>query len=189
MKDGVLYLAGIGILAGGIYMYQSNMDPFHPLQSLNLISDSTSRAPTPVTPQTPAAEPSNPARKSNSAPVSHKSTALKHEPVESPSAFVATVAPPVLAKAKAAAPPPFPVLDQIEAGSRDAAITAKYGSPAVSTLTSDSGHLIETFIYTRDRGHSATVIHLEDGKVARAYNSGAPVAPVGISAPVRWRNQ
>ena len=86
-------------------------------------------------------------------------------------------------------PPPFPLVEQIPAGVHGEAITGKYGSPALSAVTSTRGHVVETFIYARDRGRSATVIRLEDGKVAAAFSQTQPLTPTGLSAPRRWHNE
>jgi hypothetical protein len=86
-------------------------------------------------------------------------------------------------------PPPFPSVEQIAAGLHGDAITGKYGNPALSAMTSTGGHVVETFIYARDRGRSSTVIRLEDGKVAAAFSRTQPLAPTGLSAPRRWHNE
>jgi hypothetical protein len=85
-------------------------------------------------------------------------------------------------------PPPFPAVDQIAAGSQEDAITGKYGDPALSAVTSAGGHKVETLIYAKDGGRSATVIRLEDGRVSSAYSPSEPVPPTGLSAPRRSRN-
>ena len=74
---------------------------------------------------------------------------------------------------------------------REDSITGKYGDPTVSTVTSTGGHMVETMVYARERGRSATVIRIiEDGKVSRlAYSQTEPVVPPGLSAPRRWHNE
>jgi hypothetical protein len=104
--------------------------------------------------------------------------------VEQPVAEVAPVAPPPVPVVKA--PPPFPAVEQIASGSHEAAITDKYGDPALSAVTSTGGHVVETFVYSKDRGRNATVIRLEDGKVAKAYSQAEPLVPPGLSAPRRF---
>jgi hypothetical protein len=86
-------------------------------------------------------------------------------------------------------PPPFPAVEQVPTGVHEDSVTGTYGDPALSTVTSTGGHTIETFVYTRGRGQSATVIRVEDGKVAGAYSQSEPVLPPGLSAPRRWHNQ
>jgi len=49
--------------------------------------------------------------------------------------------------------------------------------------------MVETMVYARERGRSATVIRIEDGKVAAAYTQTEPVVPPGLSAPRRWHNE
>ncbi len=106
--------------------------------------------------------------------------------VEQPVAEVSPVAPPL---APVVAPPPFPAVEQIASGAHEEAITNKYGDPALSAVTSTGGHMVETFVYSKDRGRNATVIRLEDGKVATAYSQSEPSVPPGLSAPRRVRGQ
>jgi hypothetical protein len=47
-------------------------------------------------------------------------------------------------------------------------------------------HMVETFVYVRDRGRLATIIRLQDGKVSAAYSHSEPTMPSGLSAPLRW---
>jgi hypothetical protein len=111
------------------------------------------------------------------------------EPVTAPPVVEAppmAVPPPTLVEHD---PPPFPSVEQIAAGAHGDTITGKFGNPALSAVTSTRGHRIETFIYARDRGRSATIIRLEDGKVAAAFSQTQPLAPTGLSAPRRWQNQ
>ena len=82
-------------------------------------------------------------------------------------------------------PPPFPAVEQIVPGVRLDSITGTYGQPALSTVTLTDGHLVETLIYSGNRNHSATIIRLEDGKVAAAYSRPEPVLPAGVSVPRR----
>jgi hypothetical protein len=49
--------------------------------------------------------------------------------------------------------------------------------------------MIETFVYSKDRGRNATVIRLEDGKVATAYSQAERLVPPGLSAPRRYHAQ
>jgi cytoskeletal protein RodZ len=93
---------------------------------------------------------------------------------------------PAVPVARAADPPPFPTVQQIIAGEPENTVREKYGDPDISSLTSKDGHIERTYVYTRDRGYSETVIHLEDGKVATAYTRSTPPPPTGISIPRRW---
>jgi len=43
--------------------------------------------------------------------------------------------------------------------------------------------MVETFVYARDRGRLATVIHLEDGRVSSAYTKSSPPPAAGMSIP------
>jgi len=49
--------------------------------------------------------------------------------------------------------------------------------------------MVETFVYAKNRGRNATVIRLEDGKVATAYSQAEPLVPPGMSAPRRYHPQ
>jgi hypothetical protein len=104
-------------------------------------------------------------------------------PAAEPVAVVA--APPVVHRD----PPPFPVVGQIPTGAHEDSITGKYGDPQLSAVTSTGGHMVETMVYARERGRSATVIRIEDGKVSSAYTQTEPVAPPGMSALRRWHNE
>ena len=179
MKVGVLLMAFFVLAVGGIYLYQANIDPFNPLQTLKKDEETNFRKAAPLTPTARPVEAPKRAPGSYSSPVAEAAASAGSE----------TAPKAAMPKVPSAPPRPFPLVDQIEAGSRDEAITAKYGSPAVSLLTSNSGHVFEIFVYTRDRGHSATVIQLEDGKVASAHTSGSPVPALGLSAPRRWPSQ
>jgi hypothetical protein len=107
--------------------------------------------------------------------------------VEEPVAVAAVIPPP--APKVQLPPPPFPAVEQIASGSHETAITDKYGDPALSAVTSSGGHMVETFVYSRNRGRNATVIRLEDGKVATAYSQAEPFVPPGMSAPRRYHAQ
>ncbi len=84
---------------------------------------------------------------------------------------------------------PFPAVEQISRGAHEDAITDKYGDPALSAVTFSGGHMLETFVYSRNGGRSATVIRLQDGKVATAYSQAEPVVPPGLSAPRHYHGQ
>jgi hypothetical protein len=86
-------------------------------------------------------------------------------------------------------PPPFPVVEQIATGAHGDSITGKYGDPQLSAVTSTGGHVVETMVYARERGRSATVIRIEDGRVSSAYTQTEPAMPPGLSAPRRWHNE
>jgi hypothetical protein len=82
-------------------------------------------------------------------------------------------------------PPPFPAVEEIVPGVRMDSITEQYGQPALSTVTLTEGHLVETIIYAGKPNHAATIIRLEDGRVAAAYSRPEPVHPAGLSVPRR----
>ena len=122
------------------------------------------------------------------APVVKKASKPKPPPpiVEEPATAVAAEASPAPVQV---APPPFPAVEQIANGAHADAITDKYGDPALSAVTSTGGHMVETIVYARNRGRNATVIRLEDGKVATAYSQAEPTVPPGLSAPRRFHGQ
>ena len=84
---------------------------------------------------------------------------------------------------------PFPEVEQIATGGHEDSVTGKYGDPALSAVTSTGGHVVETLVYAKDRGHLATVIRLQDGTVSSAYSRSEPTMPTGFSAPRRWHSE
>lgn len=81
---------------------------------------------------------------------------------------------------------PFPAGEKIFAGSRGDSITFAYGDPSLFAVTSTERHLVETYVYAKDRGKVATVIQLRDGMVSGAYSKQDQPAPAGLSTPRRW---
>lgn len=169
LKDGVVLMVICLIVVGGLAVWWTQTST-HPL---------TATAPQI---QEPAPVPAP-------APVVKKVAKPKPPPpvVEQPVAVAAVVPPP--APVVKLPPPPFPAVEQIASGAHVDAITNKYGDPALSAVTSTGGHMVETFVYSRDRGRNATVIRLEDGKVATAYSQAEPLVPPGMSAPRRYHAQ
>jgi len=80
-------------------------------------------------------------------------------------------------------------VEQIPTGVHGDSITGKYGDPQLFAVTSTGGHMVETMVYARERGRSATVIRIEDGRVSSAYSQSEPVVPPGLSAPRRWQHE
>jgi len=170
LKDGVVLMVICLIVVGGLAVWWIQT-PAHPV---------TAAAPQLQEPA--AAPPPAPVIKRVSRPKSAPPPA-----VEEP-AVVAEVIPPPAPKVQLP-PPPFPAVEQIASGSHETAITSKYGDPALSAVTSSGGHMVETFVYARNRGRNATIIRLEDGKVATAYSQAEPLLPPGMSAPRRYHAQ
>jgi len=172
LKDGVVLSVICLILAGGIFLWWTQTS-----------------ARTYGAPADPQFQQPEPAPKP--APVVVK-TVVKPKPIPAPVEQPAVIpAPPVVAEAAPVVkrdPRPFPAVDQIPTGVHEDSITTKYGDPALSAVTSTGGHMVETFVYARQQGRSATVIRLEDGKVSSAYTQSEPVLPPGLSAPRRWHN-
>ncbi|MEO8049952.1 MAG: hypothetical protein ABI833_06005 [Acidobacteriota bacterium] len=165
LKDGVVLFVICLIVVGGLAVWWMKT----PMQPLNAAGPQV---------QEPAAAPAP-------ALVVKKVVRPKPSPppvVEEPVAEV--VAPPPAPVVQP--PPPFPAVEQIVHGSHEDAITDKYGNPALSAVTFADGHVVETFVYSRQRGRNATVIRLQDGKVATAYSQNDPLVPSGLSAPRRY---
>ena len=169
LKDGVVLMVICLIVVGGLAVWWMQT-PTHPVDATapQVQEPAPAPAPAPVVKKVSRPKPAPP-------PVAE-------EPV-----VVAVVAPP--APVVQAPPPPFPAVEQIASGAHEAAITDKYGDPALSAVTSAGGHMVETFVYSKDRGRNATVIRLEDGKVATAYSQAEPFVPPGLSAPRRYQSQ
>ena len=174
MKDGlVLFVLGlIGI--GGFILWQQHGDLFQPLLPVSAPAESNAAAPVPPTPK-----PALPRVQNSPAPV-----------VETPAvAEVAPVPPPSAPPAAPRDPPPFPAVDEIASGDPGDVVTSKFGDPALSTLTSNGGRILGTYVYARDGGRQATVIQLEDGRVASAYSKMAPAPAGGLSIPRQRRSE
>lgn len=169
LKDGVVLMVICLIVVGGLAVWWTQT-PTHPLNAT--APQVQEPAPVPVP-----------------APVIKKVAKPKPAPpvVEQPVAVAAVVPPP--APEVKLPPPPFPAVEQIASGAHVDAITNKYGDPALSAVTSTGGHMVETFVYSKNRGRNATVIRLEDGKVATAYSQAEPLVPPGMSAPRRYHAQ
>lgn len=95
-------------------------------------------------------------------------------PVETPDSDAAKVVtpPPVIHW-------PFPQANQVALGAGENAVTERYGNPSAWAVSSNDGHVIETLIYTEERGISTTVIRFVDGRVSAAYSKASPLAPRG----------
>ncbi len=173
LKDGLVLIAICVALVGGTFWWSAQSPP----RRLNAPSEQVQKPEATAIPVT-----ANPAVKPRRAAASVVEEAAVLEPIPVPAAPepVPAIPPPP--------PPPFPAVDQIATGAHEDSITGKYGDPALSAVTSAGGHKVETLIYAKDRGRSATVIRLEDGRVSSAYSPSEPVPPTGLSAPRRSRN-
>ena len=170
-KDGIVLVVICLIVVGGIFAWWSQT--------------STPSAGASPTMQVQAPEPVK------AAPVAAKAVRLKPsaEPVTEPPASEIAPVIPAPAPVVQRDPLPFPAVEQIAAGSREGSITGKFGNPSLAAVTSTGGHMVETFVYAKDRGRSATVIRLEDGKVAATYSQSEPILAPGLSAPRRWHSE
>jgi len=179
LKDGTVLMVICVIAVGGVAAWWIKA-PVHPVVTTGTQMEQTAAvapAPTPAVKRLP---------KFKAAPAE-----ITEQPVD-----VATDAP-VTASASFSAPAvrlqkpvrPFPAVEQIASGAHEDSITDKYGDPALSAVTSTGGHMVETFVYSTNRGRKSTVIRLQDGKVATAYSHVEPSVPPGLSAPRRFRAQ
>jgi hypothetical protein len=166
LKDGVVLMVICLIVVGGLAVWWMQT-PTHPLNATaqQVQEPAPAPAPAPVIKKVARPKPAPPP--------------VVEQPVE-----VAVVAPPP-APVVQAPPPPFPAVEQIASGAHVDTIMNKYGDPSLSAVTFADGHVVETFVYSKDRGRNATVIRLEDGKVATAYSQAEPFVPPGLSTPRR----
>jgi hypothetical protein len=76
------------------------------------------------------------------------------------------------------APPP----DKIAVGVDKDVVIDEYGEPSAWATAAEGGHMLETFVYTQERGGQATVIRIVDGRVAAAYEKVVPFSPQAFLA-------
>ncbi|MDP9113891.1 MAG: hypothetical protein M3O20_09425 [Acidobacteriota bacterium] len=175
LKDGVVLAVVLLIVAGAFFLWWTQATPTH---YGSPVADTQAQT------VVPAPQP---------APAVTAKPKPKREPVVQEIAETTPVVEPAAVAAAPAVvphdPPPFPAVEQISPGAHEEAITGKYGDPQLSAVTSTGGHMVETMVYARERGRSATVIRIEDGRVASAYTQTEPVMPPGLSAPRRWHNE
>ncbi len=169
MKDGlVLFVLGlIGI--GGFLLWQTHGDLFRTASVSAPVESNVQPA--------PAAPAPKPAPRVKPAP---------RPVVETPAVVVEAVAapePPPAPPVVPQEPPPFPAVEEIANGALSEAVTTKFGDPTLSMLTSNGGRMRGTYVYARDKGREATVVQMEDGRVATAYSKNAPVPASGLSIP------
>jgi len=171
-KDGVVLAVVVLIVAGGLFLWWTQT-PTHYGAPV---------ADTQVQPPEPAPKPA-PVVKARPKP--KKEEPVVEQAAPAPEPVVVVAAAPVVHRD----PPPFPAVEQIPTGVHGDSITGKYGDPQLFAVTSTGGHMVETMVYSRERGRSATVIRIEDGRVSSAYSQSEPVVPPGLSAPRRWQHE
>ena len=172
MKDGVVLAVVLLMVAGGLFLWWTQT-PTHYGAPV---------ADTQVQPPEPAPKPA-PVVKARPKP--KKEEPVVEQAAPAPEPVVVVAAAPVVHRD----PPPFPAVEQIPTGVHGDSITGKYGDPQLFAVTSTGGHMVETMVYSRERGRSATVIRIEDGRVSSAYSQSEPVVPPGLSAPRRWQHE
>ncbi len=186
-KDGfVMVLIGL-VLAGGIYVLWTTRLPFSS-RVAGMEQSSAAETSRSVETKTPAPKVTIPTKKATHNPAADNVTpAMKQAIPEIPGSLGSTAGAeetkPVVANQ--GPPPPFPTVDKISPGIGEDSITGRFGDPSLSALTSTGRHVVETFVYAKDRGRSATVIRLQDGRVANAYTQSEPVHASGLSVPPR----
>jgi hypothetical protein len=175
LKDGTVLMVICIIGLGGLAAWWIKA-PAHPLSSTGsqIAEPAAAPAPAPVVKHLPKFRPATPE--------------VAEQPVVAEAAAVVASSPAPVVRVQAP-PRPFPAVEQISSGAHEDAITDKYGDPALSAVTSSGGHMMETFVYSKNGGRNATVIRLQDGKVASAYSQAEPVLPPGLSAPRRYHAQ
>ena len=171
LKDGVVLVVISLIVLGGIFVWWTQA-PTHSLSAPTEPQVQESQANAKPSPLVVKASP-----KPKSAP----------DPVVEPPAVIETAPIPVPVVQRDQRP--FPAVEQIATGGHEDSITGKYGDPALSAVTSTGGHMVETFVYVKDRGRLATVIRLQDGRVSAAYSQSEAAMPAGLSAPRRWHSK
>jgi hypothetical protein len=171
MRDGlVLVLIGlIGI--GGFFLWQTYSESRAP-QPVNVSVESVVPPPPPKAPA--------PREKPKPIVVNETPVVAVVAPAPEPPPQPAVVPLP---------PPPFPAVEEISSGAPAEVVTTKFGDPSLSLLTSTRGRMVGTYVYARDKGRQATVIQLEDGKVASAYSKNAPAQAAGLSVPRQKRTE
>jgi hypothetical protein len=99
---------------------------------------------------------------------------------------VSIALPSIVREAPAPAPPllPFPTPDQIPSGLDGEIVVERYGEPAISTIASDKEHVVENFVYARNRGEAQTLIRMEDGKVSLVASD---IGPPSVVTPTPLR--
>lgn len=169
LKDGVVLAVVLLMVAGGLFLWWTQT----PTHYGAAVQDTQVQAPEPAPTPAPVVK---------ARPKPKKEEPVVEQATPAPEPEVVAVAAPVVHRD----PPPFPAVEQIPTGVHEDSITGKYGDPQLMAVTSTGGHMVETMVYARERGRSATVIRIEDGKVASAYSQSEPVVPPGLSAPRRW---
>ena len=161
MKDGIPILLLCIVAIGGIGFWLSRLDAFNPTRS------------TVVT--RPSAEDVKDKRQASSAvkssavkPKTDAKQAKQHAVEETTLIVPVGVAEISHSNVPPPNPPPVPSADQIRIDTDKRNITEKFGIPALSSMTTDRGHAIETFVYGRGRDRPFTIIRFKDGKVFSA---------------------
>jgi hypothetical protein len=168
VKLTIAFLVVGGLFLAGGFLWRSEWIDF-----LRRPAEEVASAPEPAPPPPVAVKKPAPVRKIQPAVVE-----------EPPTPVVAAVDP--APKVEAAPPPeprPFPTIDQVTVGVPQAKVVEEYGVPTISTLTSHGGHILESYVYAKDKGRSETLIRLEDGRVASATSATIPPPPSGIEVP------
>ena len=183
MKDGVVLLVICLIGIGGVYVFWRGPSQVYVAPVEKPAIESKTAAKTAARTVAVASAKPKPAGAFASLP---PTAALESSPITE-AAEPEPAPPPPVAVVKPQ--PPFPEGGRIAPGVQGDMITRTYGDPALSAVTSSGRHVVETFVYAKERGRRATVIRVEDGKVASASSQTEQATASGLSAPRRWPNE
>ena len=162
MRDGIPILMLSVLAIGGVGFWLTRLDAFNPTRTRVGFTPS---AETNEKPKTSAAG------KSSITKPRAESAHIKPHAVEETTMVVSVKVPETSPpNATPSEPPPFPNADQIRINTHKLKISERFGSPALSAMTTDQGHTMETFVYERDRGRALTIIRFKDGEVFSVYS-------------------
>jgi len=165
MKDSILLLVLALVAVGGLAFLVIKYNAFE--TSSPRVS---SLEPAEAVPPPPSPKAAKPSPKSSK----HLLPSIE-EPAPAPLSLVPAIAKAVPPAPKAETPSPklFPTPGQIRIGAEKSSVTAAFGQPTLSATGTKRGHMSETLVYSRDSGHTITMIYVEDGKVRSAYSAPA----------------
>lgn len=185
MRDGALLIVVGAVVLGGTGWLVAHMGAVHPrqpaVQPVPVIATPRVEEVKPDPPPSPKATP-----KRASKPVIPVFSETVIVPVPESEADrtapIAELAPTPTAAPVTAAPARFPVVEEIRWGTDKPQIKELFGDPALSAVTTNLGHDLEAYVYSRDRGQAVTVIRFEDGKVTAVTPQRPPFSPTNLQA-------
>src|SRR5579862_3592182 len=161
MKSEFILLALCLSVVAVVCLSASNINPLNILQlsSVGLEPSAVEASPAPPAPAVPKLVT---AKKVVARPIAETAQ------TDSPVIVAPEPAPaPVSLDAAASASPvkPFPTAGLIALDAKRAWVLDQFGEPTMSTMSTEDGHSIETYVYSRSGGHEVTVVQLKDGSV------------------------